>query len=273
MPILWHVVQIYAAQGLRDFLLLTGYRGDAGRGVRAARRSGPRGSTCAASTRGWTRRPAGGCGGCARSWAGAVPRHLRRRRGRHRPRRAARVPRARTAGSATVTVVRPRLPFGVALVDGDARVGVRGEAARRALDQRRLLRLRARRARVPARGLGAGARAARAPGRRRRAARVPPRGLLGVHGHLQGRGRAQRPVGVRDGPWRTLRSAVGARPRGPGRRGSGCARGCSRPSCSASPARDGYRGRAGGDRHATLVRGSVTGGAEAVQNFTRFERR
>ena len=28
------------------------------------------------------------------------------------------------------------------------------------------------------------------------AARPPPRGLLGVHGHLQGRGRAQRPVGV-----------------------------------------------------------------------------
>ncbi len=28
MPILWHVVQIYAAQGLRDFLLLTGHRCD-----------------------------------------------------------------------------------------------------------------------------------------------------------------------------------------------------------------------------------------------------
>ena len=28
MPILWHVVRIYAAQGLRRFLLLTGYRGD-----------------------------------------------------------------------------------------------------------------------------------------------------------------------------------------------------------------------------------------------------
>ena len=27
-PIVWHVVQIYAAQGLRDFLLLTGYRGE-----------------------------------------------------------------------------------------------------------------------------------------------------------------------------------------------------------------------------------------------------
>src|SRR5918997_2048582 len=28
MPILWHVVRIYAAQGFRRFLLLTGHRGD-----------------------------------------------------------------------------------------------------------------------------------------------------------------------------------------------------------------------------------------------------
>src|SRR5437868_9356243 len=27
-PILWHVIRIYAAQGLRRFLLLTGYRGE-----------------------------------------------------------------------------------------------------------------------------------------------------------------------------------------------------------------------------------------------------
>src|SRR4051812_49469413 len=27
-PIVWHVVRIYAAQGLRRFLLLTGYKGD-----------------------------------------------------------------------------------------------------------------------------------------------------------------------------------------------------------------------------------------------------
>ena len=27
-PILWHVIQIYLAQGFRSFLLLTGYRGD-----------------------------------------------------------------------------------------------------------------------------------------------------------------------------------------------------------------------------------------------------
>ena len=45
----------------------------------------------------------------------------------------------------------------------------------------------------------AGARAARTAGRRRPAARPPPRGLLGLHGHLQGRGRAQRPLGRRRG--------------------------------------------------------------------------
>ena len=27
-PILWHVIQIYAAQGFRSFLLCTGYRGE-----------------------------------------------------------------------------------------------------------------------------------------------------------------------------------------------------------------------------------------------------
>ncbi|HEY2439455.1 MAG TPA: NTP transferase domain-containing protein, partial [Solirubrobacteraceae bacterium] len=27
-PILWHVLQIYLAQGFADFLLLTGYRGE-----------------------------------------------------------------------------------------------------------------------------------------------------------------------------------------------------------------------------------------------------
>ena len=50
-------------------------------------------------------------------------------------------------------------------------------------------------ARLPRRRQRARARAARAAGRRRPAARLPPRGLLGLHGHLQGRGRAQRPLG------------------------------------------------------------------------------
>src|SRR5207244_3150377 len=46
--------------------------------------------------------------------------------------------------------------------------------------------------------VGAGTRAARAAGGRRAPARLPPRGLLGLHGHLQGRGPAQRHVGHRE---------------------------------------------------------------------------
>ena len=99
---------------------------------------------------------------------------------------------------ATMTVVRPELQFGVTELDGeDGRVhGLSREAALGALDQRRLL--------LPASGACSTTsqqdsvlerEPLAAPGRRRRAARLPPRGLLGVHGHLQGRGRAERPVG------------------------------------------------------------------------------
>ena len=97
-----------------------------------------------------------------------------------------------------MTVVRPHLQWGVAeLGGGRPGRGLRREAAQRALDQRRLLLLRAGRARLPRRGQRARARAAGAARRRRPAARLPPRGLLGLHGHLQGRGRAQRPLGRR----------------------------------------------------------------------------
>ena len=97
---------------------------------------------------------------------------------------------------ATMTVVRPELQFGVAELNGDGRVrGFREKPRARALGQRRLLLLRARGAGLHRRRLGPRARAARAAGRRRAAARLPPRGLLGVHGHLQGRGPAQRRLG------------------------------------------------------------------------------
>ena len=97
---------------------------------------------------------------------------------------------------ATMTVVRPELQFGVAELDGDDRVSASSEKPRSehwinggffvfepgVLDYLgRVERARAR--------------AARGPGRRRAAARLPPHGLLGLHGHLQGRGPAQRPVG------------------------------------------------------------------------------
>ncbi|CAA9473181.1 MAG: Glucose-1-phosphate cytidylyltransferase, partial [uncultured Solirubrobacteraceae bacterium] len=126
----------------------------------------------------------------------ALPRDLRRRGGRHRPRRAAGVPREprrrrhddRRTARAAVRHRRPR---------GRPRARLPGEAALRALGQRRLLRLRdrgARRDRPRPRARAGAARGARVG---RPAARVPPRGLLGLHGHLQGRGAPQRPVGGR----------------------------------------------------------------------------
>src|SRR5919205_949955 len=76
-PILWHVIQIYAAQGFDRFLLATGYMGEAGEEFAAAERWADRGS-------------GGGAGGATR-W-GAFLRHLRRRGRRCRPRRPARLP-------------------------------------------------------------------------------------------------------------------------------------------------------------------------------------
>ena len=199
-PILWHVIRIYAAQGYRRFLLLTGYRGEQ---IEAFARETywPEGSRCAAPTPARTRRPAGGCGACATSSPpapflatyadGVADIDLAALRARHE-----------AAGTlAAMTVVRPELPFGVALLGDDDRVRGFHEKPRAehwvnggffsmragVLDH---LREDSVLEREP---LGA-------PGRRRRAGRVPPRGLLGLHGHLQGRGRAQRPVGRRRRP-------------------------------------------------------------------------
>ena len=118
-PILWHVLQIYLAQGFRRFVLLTGYLGEQLERFVAAT-------------------------GLARRCRDPLPGH---RRGHAHGRAAA--PRrrgARTAGAfclgygdgvadidlaallaahaehgaaATMTVVRPRLPFGVAHLNGD----------------------------------------------------------------------------------------------------------------------------------------------------------
>src|SRR5207248_4913675 len=70
------------------------------------------------------------------------------------------------------------------------------EAPGRQLDQRRLLLLRTGGLRLPARRQRPRARAARAAGGRRGAPGVPPPRLLGLHGHLQGRGAPQRSLGV-----------------------------------------------------------------------------
>ena len=104
--------------------------------------------------------------------------------------------------AATMTVVRPRLPFGVAQLNGDGVVRGFAEKPRSEhVDQRRLLLLRAARSstcstpdsvleREPLERLAAAGQL--------RAYRHD--GLLGLHGHLQGRGRAQRPVGRRRAP-------------------------------------------------------------------------
>ena len=200
-PILWHVIGIYAAQGFERFLLATGYLGEMVEEFVAGEELARRGSRSSASTPAPTRRPgaasrsspSGSTGErfCATYADGVADVDLGGLLDFH----------AAEGALATMTVVRPHLQWGVADVDerGPGR-GLRREAAQRALDQRRLPLLRARSARLPRRGQRPRARAAAAPGGRRRASRPPPRGLLGLHGHLQGRRRPQRPLGRRRGP-------------------------------------------------------------------------
>ena len=119
-PIAWHVVSIYAAQGFRRFLLLTGYQGEAvAEWARAAKwpedvdvecvDTGPDTPTGGRVHRVRERLRAPFCltyaDGVADIDLGAL-------RDRH----------ATSGALATMTVVRPELPFGVAELDGDARV-------------------------------------------------------------------------------------------------------------------------------------------------------
>jgi glucose-1-phosphate cytidylyltransferase len=116
-PILWHVVRIYAAQGLRRFLLLTGHRGAQ---VEAFVREAdwPEGVSVRCVDTG-DDTPTGGRLWRVRSELAGEPFHatyadgladldLAALRAHHEARGAL----------ATVTVVRPELPFGVALLDG-----------------------------------------------------------------------------------------------------------------------------------------------------------
>ena len=117
-PILWHVIRIYAAQGHRRFLLLTGYRGEQ---IEAFARETywPEGVEVRCADTGLDT-PTGG-----RLWRvrdelaeapflatyadGVADLDLAALRARHE-----------AAGTlAAVTVVRPPLPFGVALLDDD----------------------------------------------------------------------------------------------------------------------------------------------------------
>ena len=120
-PILWHVIRIYAAQGYQRFLLLTGYRGEEieafaretywpeGVEVRCA----DTGIDTPTGGRLWRVREELASGPFMATYAdGVADIDLAALRARHE-----------AAGTlATVTVVRPELPFGVALLDGDDRV-------------------------------------------------------------------------------------------------------------------------------------------------------
>jgi glucose-1-phosphate cytidylyltransferase len=120
-PIVWHVIQIYAAQGFRSFLLATGYRGNQIEAF-VNSRSWPEGVTVRCldtgldtSTGGRMRRAGDALGGrpfCATYADGVADIDLGRLVECHRT--------ARTA--ATMTVVRPALQFGVAELNGDDRV-------------------------------------------------------------------------------------------------------------------------------------------------------
>ena len=120
-PILWHVIRIYAAQGLRRFLLLTGYRGEAvAEFARTA--AWPAGVEVECVDTGLDT-PTGGRLWRVRSQLEGAPFmatyadgladiDLGALRSRH----------AASGALATVTVVRPPLPFGVAHLDGGDRV-------------------------------------------------------------------------------------------------------------------------------------------------------
>jgi glucose-1-phosphate cytidylyltransferase len=120
-PIVWHVVRIYAAQGFRRFLLLTGHRGEMVRDfVRAERWPGGIEVGCLDTG---SDTPTGGrikLGGerlgeetfCATYSDGVADLDLRSELRFHREH----------GELATMAVVRPRLQFGIAELDGGSRV-------------------------------------------------------------------------------------------------------------------------------------------------------
>jgi glucose-1-phosphate cytidylyltransferase len=121
LPILWHVIQIYAAHGLRRFLLCTGHKGELIEEF-VASEAWPDGvevvciDTGADTPTGGRIAQAGALLGdrpfCATYADGVADIDLRRLIDYHREH----------GDLATMTVVRPELQFGVAELDGDGRV-------------------------------------------------------------------------------------------------------------------------------------------------------
>ena len=163
-PILWHIMNIYAAHGFKEFVVALGYKGEHDQGLLpqlplpSAQPDGPAWTPARSSTHSGDSRRLGGpsaghrCGHADRRPGEAPGRvhrrravhaHLRRRRRQRRCPQAGRVPpRAGQAGHGHRRA--PPVPL---RPDGRGRRtggGVQGEAPdRRRLDQRRLLRARA----------------------------------------------------------------------------------------------------------------------------------
>jgi glucose-1-phosphate cytidylyltransferase len=120
-PILWHVIRIYAAQGLRRFMLLTGYRGEQ---IEAFARETywPGGVSVECMDTGLDT-PTGGRLHRVRDRLAGAPFHATYADGVADIDLAALRSRHEGGGAlATVTVVRPQLPFGIAVLDGADRV-------------------------------------------------------------------------------------------------------------------------------------------------------
>jgi glucose-1-phosphate cytidylyltransferase len=116
-PILWHVMSIYAAQGLEDFLLLTGYQGEA---VAEWARSTPWRVECVDTG---LETPTGGRVHAARDRL-EEPFCLTYADGLADIDLSALLAHHRACGAlATMTVVRPELPFGVAMLEGERVAG------------------------------------------------------------------------------------------------------------------------------------------------------
>ncbi len=120
-PIVWHVINIYAAQGLRRFLLCTGYKGDLIRGY-VSSRHWPSGVEVRCVDTGEDT-PTGGRIKQAGELLGERPFCATYADGVADIDIAALTQSHQAHGDlATVTVVRPELQFGIADLDGDGRI-------------------------------------------------------------------------------------------------------------------------------------------------------